>query len=362
MNKIMGDQKTLELMKSAKPGSVSNYVPMDILAQLPDEYVAVVSKVQYDPAKIQDSFSPVGGDNVMPTTDLMYTIGEARGVHGIPEVSQSFPVYEDVDWSRMTKNDPMAPPEMVRIKVGHKSSKQSWVLESDGSRRLSQVWEVTFNVWERCCEEWSKKPDLYKTPAARRKHFDSEMKFAGQKAEYKAHSKTIRELAGMPTGYKKSQLKDGWMTFHKIQRSPEAIKLDAAARRSAMAKGLSDGGAGTVTALFGQEQLPEPEAQPLSPSDDDILMSFSEGNDIPPDEPKPEHIRARDAMAQYIADGWLKDRPDMISATEQMIGWIDRNGERCIGHQNWPMVLKQIVSIEELVDDGKYVDHGLTLG
>ena len=358
MDKITGAKQTLERISKALPGSISNYVPLDIDKFMPDEFVAVASEVMYDPANLTESFSPVGGGMVMPTTKLMYKIGEARGVIGGVK-SESYAVYEEVDWSRMESNDPAAKPDLVKMKVGYKSIKQSKVLEPDGSYRLSNIWEVTYNVWERCCEDWSKSPEKHNTAASRRQHFDNEMKFAAQKAEYKAHSKTIRELAGLPTGYRQNSLTDGWMTFHKIQRSQEAVKLDAAARRSAMAKGVSDGGADATVALFGSDPvaaLPEPE-----PSDDDILVDFDAS---PPqaEAQKPEHERARDALAQYVAEGFVNDKPAELDLANQMIEWINKWGEQCTTDpQKWQKVLAHIKKVEESVDDGRYVDHGLAL-
>jgi hypothetical protein len=347
MSKVLGAKQTIEKIRESDSRSVSNYVPHQILSEAVEspEFDVIVSEVRYDPTKLDDYFSPVGGGNVMPKTEIMYKIGEARGVRGIPEVSSSEPVYQEVDWSRLTTNDAAAPPELVRLMVGYKSRKQSWVLETDGSKRLSQVWEYTYNVWERSLEQWSENPGKYDTPAKRRAYFDREMKHAAQKAEYKAHSKTIRELAGMPTGYRKASLRDGWMSFYRVQLSIEAQEKDAAARRIGMATGGNDGGRAAVAALFGPEAaaaLPEPEAPAASTA--------------PAPQAAPRWLIAAETLAEYAAETKLSDENGKnLSA---LISTLQEKGDEVFDTPDWENVFAWFDYFEG-PEGARRIDHGL---
>ena len=67
----------------------------------------------------------------------------------------------------------------------------------------------------------------------------TEMKFAHAKAESKAYLKTIRELAGMPTGFQSADLTSGKMLFARHNRKDKAVlKMETAARISAMSRGI----------------------------------------------------------------------------------------------------------------------------
>lgn len=360
-NKIIGNTQTLQKIQSADSRSLSNYVPNN-LSDLLDgtEYIAVASEVKYNPNKIEDYFSPIGGGNVMPKTEFMYKVGEARGVNGIAEVSQTLPIYEMVDWNRLAGNDPAAVPEMVKFKIGYKASKQSWVLEPDGSRRISQVWEVTFNVWDRCCKMWSDNPGKYKTPSSRRAHIDEEMKFAEQKASYKAHSKTIRQLAGMPTGYKKGQLTDGWMTFHKIQSSPEAVKMDRMARRAGMARG-SDAPGLAAGKAFGPEAgiaaaaLSVPAGE-MAVSDTAAPPDFQ--CETEPPAPAPWEI-LRDTIGEYLTAGYITEEAAKNTVTG-ILAWCEEKKETAENSEKWADAVTWLYYVEDsMVPDGKAIDHGL---
>ena len=89
----------------------------------------------------------------------------------------------------------------------------------------------------------------------RRSHFDSEMKFAHAKAESKAYLKTIRELAGMPTGFQSADLTSGKMLFARIRRSKAVLKMETAARISAMSRGIESQPAKAM--LFGPAETEE---------------------------------------------------------------------------------------------------------
>jgi len=100
-----------------------------------------------------------------------------------------------------------------------------------------------------------KYPSKYDTTFKRNAHFNKELKFAHAKAETKAHSKSIRELAGLMTGYTAADLTEGRFIFAKVRKSKEALKLEQAANLSR----ISNSGQASPAAnlLFGPEDIVE---------------------------------------------------------------------------------------------------------
>ena len=122
------------------------------------------------------------------------------------------------------------------------------------------------------------------------------MKFAQQKAETKAYTKAIRELASLMTGFDQEDLVSGAFLFVKIRRSAAVLKMETAARLHALSSGAGE----TYDArqLFGEQkkqisapepqdvapepvvepmpaQEPEPEQEQTGPIDEQLLILFS---------------------------------------------------------------------------------------
>lgn len=306
MANITGD--AYKYAQSAPAGDKSVYVNLDAINDLPEEFEAVVTFVTYDPKKLDESFSRVGGsDNnpmYQPKPELMYKIAEACGISGGDE-SETSPITEEVDINPMLCKGLDASPTYRRMAVGRSVSKRSSRLMEDGSLLWSSLCTSEYNVWERCLELWSKEeqysegytkqskyPPKYENKYKRRAHFDSEMKFAHAKAETKAYLKTIRELAGMPTGYASTDLTSGKFVFSRIRRSKAVLKMETAARLSAISRGIEQNG---NNILFGNTapQLPD------IPLDED---------DIPPQETEIEIVAVFSEYISAMQDGDLKDR------------------------------------------------------
>jgi len=255
-----------------------------------------------------------------PTPELMYKIAEACGISG-SEASESLPIIENIDINPMLCKSMEEPPTFRQMIVGRSVSKRSSRIQEDGTSIWSSLCTSEYNVWERCMELWSKEesycdgysvaskyPPKYDSKYKRRAHFDSEMKFAHAKAETKAHLKTVRELAGLPTGYKPADLTSGVMVFSRIRRSRETLKLETAARLQAISTG------GQSRQLFSL-----PPAENIEPSPEIIAEDIPE--DIAPEHEIPVLARA---LMQYLDD--VTD-PEIKGRMDNAIKWIESDPE-----------------------------------
>lgn len=371
MGKIIGDPKTIENIRNA-PGTARDiHVNFDALMALPDEYIGVISKVEYDPNRLEDRFYSMGKTGpYLPKPEMLYEIGEAKGIHGLP-VLLSEAILEDVDYARVTHpGDITAPPEFRRIKVGHRVVKASEVVTEDGTRRRSSDREVIYNVWERCEELWSKEesytdgygkagqyPNKYDTPHKRIAHLSSEMKFAAAKADTKAHEKTIRELAGLPTGYAKADLTSGALAFAKVIKSPEAVKLDAMAYRQGIARGAVAPAIEATTELFGDEAAADAaetlEALPPPPESPPVF-EIEEGPTTP-------WASALNIVKTYSELVQLTD--DDRARVNSIIGGLADHGEAIFeDDKKWKMTIDWLIFLEDKTPKENRLDHGLTAG
>lgn len=340
MNKILGSQELINKAKSATPQNKNIYINYEALEELPDQFEAVISAVKFDPNKLDQFFSEVGGGKWMPNTDLMYKIAEAKGISGDKDsIVES--VYEEVDINPMLCRGFEDAPTYRRIKVGEKVTKLSTVMEEDGTFRKSSPCTQVYNVWDRCKELWSKEEEQtngyaackqgnyqdsygnqrsgfyiektyqgktygqgtkYGSKFARQSHFNSEMKFAMAKAETKAYLKTIRELAGLMTGYTKHDLQSGELLFAKIRKSSESLKLEQAAHLSRLSH---NNNTEDHTLLFGKTQeknVTEVHDEKLTPVQE-AIKEIEEG--LESDKVIPDF---KTAIGNVL--GWLKDNPE----------------------------------------------------
>jgi hypothetical protein len=268
-----GKDKAAEIMKNYKIGDKTTYINMEAIESLPDEFDVVVTEVTFNPQKIEDHFTNVGTKNspsYYPRTELMYAIAEARGITGAGMTHTEYRK-EEVDINDMLCRPIDAEPTMRMIEVAVKVTKQSKVLEPDGTHRLSSPCSNEFNYWDRARIEWTKDEEYengrYKTPIKRKSRYLDLKKFAIQQAETKAFCKTVRELAGLPTGFRPYDLREGKFTFYKIVRSKSMIKLETAARIDSIRNGntrqIEDAG----KQVFDDFQLEAPNREGYQPTD-----------------------------------------------------------------------------------------------
>ena len=362
MSKIFAEKGVLEYCQKAKPGNKTVYVNMDAINELPDQFEVVLTELKFD---IKQDFSDVGSGNLMPTSALMYRVAEATGISG-GENSVTEPVVEEIDVNPMLFKPADAEPTFRKMIVGRRVKKFSTLLQEDGTLRRSSPCTSIFNVWERCMELWTKEemytegyskkaqyPPKYDNTFKRRAHFNAEMKFAHAKAETKAHSKTIRELAGLMTGYTAADLKEGKFIFSKVRKSQESLKLEQAANLSR----ISGGGE------------PSPSANLLFPPDNELEEEMEEvaeemiheedpfeSEDVTPTEPTDEEK----LLGIFQTYEHLKELPaDNIATIGKCIKWLESNPDQSKDNYTglWKKIIGKLKSIESNVDIEHQVEH-----
>lgn len=372
MSKIIGDPGALKRINDARPGDKTIYVNMDAISNLPDEFEIVVSEIKFD---VQKDFTNVGSDNApsyLPNTELSYKIADAKGISG-GEILESASVYEEVDINPMLCKPMDAPPTYQKIKVGHSVTKYSTVIEEDGTLRRSSPRQSFFNVWERCLELWSKeemytegysKPGKYgykyDTRFKRRAHFDSEMKFAQAKADTKAHTKTVRELAGLPTGFKPQDLASGSFVFAKVRRSKEILKLESAARVDALRRGIEPGRQ-PAAMLFGPEIIEHDEPAVTMTYAPDVSEPDPVQDVDPAQEPKPakpQHTKREEfisVLGAYL-DGFQVPA-DLTTSAEAAKKWLSDTPDAETNEAYWRKCLKTLELIEAALPEQNRIVH-----
>ncbi len=383
MSQIYGDPEAIKRAEAAKAGDKSIYINMDAIRELPDEYEAVVTEVAFDPKNLKADFSDVGSGNWMPQTQLMYRIAEACGIGG-GDRSVSKPIVEEIDINPMLMLGMTEVPTVRKMTVGRSVTKFSTRMQEDGTPRTSSPCNAEYNVWDRCLEEWAKEeektdgydekkigtwpsgdkyftaewtdsgtvkskkiPLKYDNKYKRRAHFQAEMKFAHAKCETKAHTKTIRELAGLMTGYSADDLKIGKLVFAKIRRSREAIKAEAAARLTAISRGGSRGEESTKL-LFGAQETPEPE--PAAPEEETVEFVVPEEE---PEKSKRDQLLA--ILKIYAENGMIV--PTYVDAGKAMIGWLEANEDAADRTDLWEKAVGNLHLIEEKIPEEGRITH-----
>ena len=357
MAKIYGDQEDIKRAKAAPAGARDVYINFDAINDLPEEYEAVVTSIEYDPTRLADNFSNVGSEKQpswMPKPELMYKIAEACGISGGDE-SETVAMIEEVDINPMLRKPIDAPPVYQRKNVGRQVSKRSSRLMEDGSLIWSSQCTAAFNVWERCLEAWSKeemytegysKPakfgNKYESPYQRRAHFDSEMKFAHAKAESKAHLKSIRELAGLPTGFQSSDLTSGKMLFARIRRSKSVLKMETAARISAMTRGIEAQPAKHL--LFGPDEV------------QDIAHEETIAQAEPIEDAQVQESQILAVFREYLPS--IKD--EKLKATaEATIGWLEQQDDPKANKNFYAKAIANLKLIEADIPEAFRLTHTL---
>ena len=364
---IIGNQQAIKLAKESKPGNPSVLVSLEALENLPDLYDAQITQVDFVPPVSDDKpgdFSPVGGGKYMPSVDLMNRMSEARGISGM-DMAVVEPLYEDIDWNIMTRND-KDPPKLVRYLVGYRCTKQGRVLAEDGTERISDPCTVNYNAWERVCELFSKEemysngyakpgkyPFKYDTMLKRRNAFASEMKFAERKADSKARNVVIRTLCGMPTGYDTESLKLGYFVIGKIIRSAWAVKSEHAARLQALSQGIGDQSASKL--LYGPAKTepvpPADEPAPTQTNSDQPLQYTVVDQDLASqaldaEQPMTQAVMIK-ALSQYKTSNLIP--ADMTGSIDKLLVWLNGTQNAESNASYWAMALSRLAAVEEKI-------------
>jgi len=360
MSKIFAEKGVLEYCQEAKPGNKTVYVNMDAINELPDQFEVVLTELRFD---IKQDFTDVGSGNFMPTAAFMYRVAEATGISG-GDNSITEPVIEEVDVNPMLFKAQDVDPTFRKMIVGRKVKKFSTLLQEDGTLRRSSPCTSIFNVWERCLELWTKEemytegytkksqyPPKYDNTFKRRAHFNAEMKFAHAKAETKAHGKTIRELAGLMTGYKAADLAEGKFIFSKVRKSQESLKLEQAANLNRISGGGEPSPAGTL--LFGE----------IEDELDEVAEGIIHADD--PDPFEPEDVTPKPAIEEELLgvfqsyEHLAELTPENKTKIEKCIKWLKSKPDQKNENYSrlWKKILASLDTIELNVDFDNKVEH-----
>jgi hypothetical protein len=370
MSKIISDPDILDRVKKAKAGDVSVYINYEAIKELPEEFDVQISKVKFD---IKTDFSKVTKQEpitYMPTPALMYKVAEAKGISGNDNKIVS-PLYENVNINEMFRKEEF---KMMNTLVGYTCTKQSSVLNEDGTVRVSSPCTIDYNAWNRCLELWTKEESYsdgykkqgkydfkYDTQFKRKAHFYYELKFAMQKAETKAFEKTIREMAGLMTGYTADDLKEGAWYFARVRRSSKIMKLETAARLTALENGNGENKPATRL-LFGPEPTePAKTEQQQEPEERKIGKDISDVEIIPeePEKTDPEKMSA--VLKKYLSDEEIRKNIQGIDKVNLLIEWLDGKPNINEGTDSslWKKAIRKLQEIEGGMHEFMREEHGL---
>lgn len=255
--------------KNSDPNKKNVFINWDAIEALPEEYEPVFSELTFDPKKLDEYFTNVGSKNQpswYPQTDVMYKIAEMCGISGETESTVEW-ISGEVDINPILMKSFDSEPTMRKMIIAARVTKQSKILCEDGTWRLCAPETNEFNFFDRACIDFineeektneykSGKKEYYRYNSVikRRKRLLDLKKFAVQQAETKAFCKTVRVLAGLPTGFDTEDLKDGKFAFMKFIKSKRLQKLETAARLQAISQGKTGDIQNTGALLFGPDQ------------------------------------------------------------------------------------------------------------
>jgi hypothetical protein len=388
--KIYGDEKTLTRVKNAKPGDPCVYVNLEAIDELPDQFEVHIKKVEFDPAKDFDQLGKA--DNYMPSPKVMNDIADKRGIEGTAEIRIEA-IYEEVNINPMLCKPIEAEPTIRKIIVGKRVIKVGKVLMEDGTYRSSDPCSVDFNVWERCVIDWSEEEEAtsgydpaivkhgkytafektfegayyekkfgastyqygckYENKFKRKSNFDTLMKFAQRQADTKARHVVIRVLAGLKTGYKKSEIAEGAFYFPQIQRSRLMLKMETAARLQAIANGNENRRPQAL--LFSPTETEEPRITLADDEPEPFAVP-----DIEQPVVKTKRERLIDTLTTYqkenvIPAAWAEN-------VKAMLSWLtsakdaDTNSAM---EKHWVKCIGNLIVIEKAIPEAARVRHEL---
>ena len=298
-----------------------------------------------------DDFTDVGMGNMYPGKSATNRIADAAGVSFLPNVGGT---REDGDFQAV---------KIVKQSTFYQAcgefkvigAAQGQRLKPDGTPRFSSVREYEFNVIDRANEDFlkdaSKQDQKYTSEIAARKHLIDLKKFATQRASTGAQLAVIRELAGIPTTFKRDQITKP-MVFSQIIEN-NRFKLDIAKEimktpdgRQAVAAAIF----GTSRALFGPQaaapvQVQAPPAETVREAEGSDTAVPPDDDDLPdavaPAAPDPRTEKAVTALAEWAMSDAI---PDNLGAAIQRI--IDQG-------ETDPDILEPVLELVKIVGEKK---------
>ena len=338
---VIGNDEMMKWGKNLQPGNKSCFINWEAVEELPPQFETVITTIRY---KKENDFADIGNKKFMPNPDLLYKIAEACGISGCGD-SLSEPIFADININPMYCKTLLDEPVYRNLQIGTKVTKRSQRLQEDGTFTYSSACTQEYNVWNRCMEDWSKEEKWtqgytlpakfgkykYQSPYNRQAQFYAELKFASAKAETKAHGKTIRELASLPTGFDSADL-TGVLMFSKVRKSRKAMQAEMAAHLTALEKGTGKKAiADNVGLLFGEPAVKEVVAEVIV---ERTLLEV-----------------LKDYAAILPVDGNLN----------KMIDWLTTVGDNATVGDNNTFYLKavnKLKDIESKIEEDQKIPHG----
>jgi len=295
------------------PDQKNVFINWDAIDSLPEQYEVVISELIFDPKKLDDFFTNIAKKTADPVwypgTDMSYKIAAMTNISGCKDKLVES-IFEEVEEDMLEPNTKLKKGEWKKRKVAMRVTKTSMIFCEDGTWRPSSPCSNTFNFWNRACleflteEEYTesythldkfKNPFKYDTKIKRLKRLYELEKFAAENAETKSFCKTVRELAGLQTGFSTKDLQSGKFVFQKYVKSKASLKLELAARVSAISQGKTEEIQQLGADIFeGTKQITEPEPENITPQETE--SDFTE-----PDKTEGEQIKEiKNKLEWYI--------------------------------------------------------------
>ncbi len=391
MSKIFGDDATIKAAKAAGPSDKTVFINWEAISEIPDQYEVIISKVEFDVNDLSLDFTNLGSEKKpswYPQPKLMYDIAKKIGLLGDPNAIHE-PIYEDIEIDEMNMTTTGM---IIKKKVGYLVKKSSRVLTEDGTFRTSGQRASIENSWADCVKSWHKEeaategyskvlngeytyygkkvsgphifiqngqyknavPMKFETKWKRKCHFDTMIEQAAGRADTKAHLKTIREVAGIPTGFTTEDLSNGFFIFSKVRRSKSILQAEAAAHLSAIASGNNKK----------PEQLLWADSDPVLIENDPNLEVVQEQETEEEQEPETEKFEdyekedsAKTRMLNALNNYDIPE--EMQKTTNSMIEWLSSAKDPESQKNYWNKAIQNLKDIESDIPSEYHIDHKL---
>lgn len=365
MSKIIGSADVIQKAKELTATTGKSLINWELINQLPDQYCAQIVPVKFN---IDTDFENVGTAKApiyYPHIDFMYKLSTAAGIKGYGEVKIE-PIMEEINISVMEMNET---PVIMKRKVGFMVTKQAQILNEDGTYRQSSPRTAAENAWDYCEKIWTKEEEAtngyqdvqedkygnlqyfyiwngekkykkvqYNTKYKRRKFFQDRLENTLGMADSKAWGKCIREVIGLQTGFKEEHLQDGILYVAKIRRSQESLKMETAARMTALSQGQST----EPNVLFADNQDENPKIKEA---------------EKPESNNTPETAREMliKTLKTYQENGLIID--DMKTIVPSIINWLIEtpNAEEVTAF--WTKAIDKLKIIDSKIPEEGRIDH-----
>lgn len=300
----MDKTKALQVIDSNQ-GKALMFARREEIEEVSQQYEPIVTVLQLDSSQ----FADVGMGNMYPMKSATNQIADASGV----SFTTNCGTKEKGSWADVRVHQEKDGSFSVSGDFAIVGWAQGQRLKPDGKLRTSSVREYEFNVVDRANLDFVNDADKpndrkkYSTLAKARKHLLELKKFATQRASTGAELAVVRELAGVPTAFKKGEVGKP-MLFSQIIESNK-FKMDVAEKlmktpdgRQAVAGALFN----TTAALYGNQTQQIDGSNPAEPRDVSPETEGEPQSDQWADEPEPQQT-GEDPRERLVTEleAWL---------------------------------------------------------